>query len=241
MVAIGTKLYYCGGDSSSTRHANMYEWTQPTDTWTEKTPMPAALQGHLAKVIGTKLYVAGGSDLAGSTQKTLYEWDQGTDVWTSKALMPTARRGAAGAVVGTKLYVMHGYGPKDTDVWDQAANEWTTIAGPNFYIDSRAEAVGGTINGDLFLIGGFAASVAMSTASKLVVGDTWYEEDPLDKRIASGGGDAIGSAIYIVPGEFHTDLPDRAVREWTPRQVVPPPPPTEAEVAGWNIFVVARS
>lgn len=103
--------------------------------WENLPPLPAPRSSHDAAVIGNKLYVAGGWQLAGKAKKP---------VWPTKALVldlahpeggwkefsqPFQRRALALAVVGSRLYCLGGMDSDNkptlaVDVYDTTSGTW---------------------------------------------------------------------------------------------------------------------
>jgi len=76
--------------------ASVEAYDPATNTWREKAPLPAALEG-MGRGLNGILYVTGGSD-AYTVQSSLYAYDASSNSWTSKALClwdspPEVRRG----------------------------------------------------------------------------------------------------------------------------------------------------
>ena len=104
-------------------------WTVPTVSGTP----PAALVGHTSTLIGTELFVFGGSD-GKQDGNELHMFDTETLSWSLPSLEgqpPMARVGHSGSAVGaTKIYYFGGYGVRlgyvsDTYVLDTALLSWT--------------------------------------------------------------------------------------------------------------------
>lgn len=103
--------------------------------WEDITPLPAVRSSHDAVVIGDKLYVAGGWQLAGGTNKP---------AWPANALMldlakpgaswrefsqPFQRRALALAALGSRIYCIGGMDSDNqptlaVDIYDTTAGEW---------------------------------------------------------------------------------------------------------------------
>ena len=110
--AVNGKIYAIGGVLDfpfRTYTGSVEEYDPATDTWTTKTPMPAARGFHAASVVNGKIYVIGGS---GSSQNTfsctVEEYNPATDTWTTKFPMPVARNDLSACAVNGKIYVLGG-------------------------------------------------------------------------------------------------------------------------------------
>lgn len=104
--------------------------------WSDVTPLPKPRSSHDAVVVGDKLYVAGGWELAGGTSKA---------VWPANALVldlahpeagwkefpqPFQRRALALAKIGTRIYCMGGMDSDDkptlaVDIYDTVSGQWS--------------------------------------------------------------------------------------------------------------------
>jgi N-acetylneuraminic acid mutarotase len=132
-AVLGGRIYVVGGaPDSGSRTLEAYD--PGADRWTSLPPMPTA-RNHLAGgAIGGRLYVVGGRPPL--TLAVLEVFDPTTGAWTTRAPMPTGRSGHAAAVVRGCLYVFGGEGNPTTpsgvfpqsEVYDQGANTWTTLA-----------------------------------------------------------------------------------------------------------------
>ena len=107
-----------------------------TEKWEDMTPLPAIRSSHDAVVIGDKLYVAGGWQLAGGTNKA---------TWPANALVldlahpqsgwqefpqPFQRRALALAALGSRVICIGGMDSDNqptlaVDIYDPASDQWT--------------------------------------------------------------------------------------------------------------------
>ena len=104
-------------------------WTVPTVSGTP----PPALVGHSSTLIGSELFVFGGSD-GKHDGNELHVFDCETHMWSMPSLegrAPLARVGHSGTAVGsTKIYYFGGYGIRigyvnETHVLDTALLSWS--------------------------------------------------------------------------------------------------------------------
>lgn len=141
---VGDKIYLLGGKASST-DSPYYTQTNDnqiydikTNTWSTKTPMPIALQGYASVVIGTKIYVLGGSrqSLSGIDTSTsnLQIYDTETDKWSNgQPLIFPSSYGAAvvttGVMAPAKIYYVGGFSVETftdkTQIYDVANDFWS--------------------------------------------------------------------------------------------------------------------
>ena len=145
LVTHGGNIYRIGGmaarnaagekqDLFSTTHFQRFDPKRAQ--WENLTPLPAPRSSHDAAVFGDKLYVAGGWQLAGGTNKA---------VWPANALVldlknpragwrefpqPFQRRAIALAAVGTRLYAIGGMDSDNAatlavEIYDTATGLWS--------------------------------------------------------------------------------------------------------------------
>jgi uncharacterized protein (TIGR03437 family) len=128
------------------------------NTWTTGTPMPTARQGAFTGVIGTRIYVIGGSNSSAALNVNEV-YDTATDSWTTGAPMPTARSLGASAVVGNILYAIGGANNNSAvnavEAFDPSSNIWTTKAPMPIANDSMYAAVANNL---IYVVGGCCSS-----------------------------------------------------------------------------------
>ncbi len=148
-------LYVLGGfQSSSFSPSNrVFALDLGSNSWDEKTPMPAARGAGAAVVLDGKIYVIGGNPRL--TDNIAY--DPASDSWEVLSPMPTRREHLAAAVIDSKIYVVGGrvlslqsntnvleaYSPA-TDKWEQLAPMPT----------ARGGLAAAASNGKLYAFGG---------------------------------------------------------------------------------------
>ena len=150
LVAHGGKIYRVGGldarnattDDKEDLHstAEFAEFDPATGKWTALAPLPAPRSSHNAAVIGDKLYVVGGWELAGKSPGTwqpatlAYDFAQPQNGWQEVKELPYKRRALAAGEWNGKLVALGGMDEKGkismrVDLFDPATGEWTQ--GPN--------------------------------------------------------------------------------------------------------------
>jgi N-acetylneuraminic acid mutarotase len=168
---IDGKIYLIGGKtySSVSPYFSQTDINQvydiQTNTWTTNSSMPAALHGYASTVIGTKIYLIGGSkqSISGidSSVNTLQIYDTQNDTWTTgKSLIYTSSYGAAvvtsGIVAPAKIYYIGGYSSgtfsDKTQIYDIENDSWSE--GPKMST-SRAYLGLTVLNDVIYAIGGF--------------------------------------------------------------------------------------
>jgi Uncharacterized protein conserved in bacteria len=165
------------------------------DTWSTKAALPAVRNGATAAVVGTKIYVMGGSGNNG-TENICY--DTVTNTWSTKAALPAARLWHAAAAVGSKIYVIGGDGAASTNYcYDTVTNTWSTKATAPLGRTYSAATVVGT---KIYVIGGRTSNSQANQANLCydTITDTWST-----KTVAPAGSmynysiAAIGDNIYL--------------------------------------------
>lgn len=96
-----------GGDNSAEDRITAYDIED--DEWiVGLKPMPKALTGCRAVLIGAKIYVVGGEESNGVESDAVYEYDPTQDEWRTLRRLPSARHGAAVSSISSRLYVIGG-------------------------------------------------------------------------------------------------------------------------------------
>jgi N-acetylneuraminic acid mutarotase len=141
---VDDKIYLIGGKiySNTSPYYSQTSVTQvydiKTNTWSTSNSMPTALQGYASTVIGTKIYIIGGSrqSLSGidTSTSTLQIYDTKTNSWTTgQPLNYPSSYGAAVATTGviapTKIYYVGGFSVEafsdKTQIYDVENDFWS--------------------------------------------------------------------------------------------------------------------
>ena len=175
-------VYVVGGFSGEGRRvlSTVEAYNPVTNTWTTKRAMPTPRAGVAAGATDAMLYILGGE---GENKVTFYQtleaYDPIRDTWTTEAPMPTDRSSPVVGVIDGRLYVAGG----DRDIklaavgqtrydsnnppwlatleaYDPATNSWTTKTAMR---TGRTWAVGGVVNGILYVAGGHGYQLWMTT------------------------------------------------------------------------------
>ncbi len=123
-----TKRGTAPGELETWGHVPTVEVYDPgTDTWAQAPDMPRSMVGHSASVVGGRMYIIGGLDVA--VIKLFMEgkidedkvlelssivdvYDPETDTWTTTASCPFVTTGHAAGIVDEKIYIIGGeWGP----------------------------------------------------------------------------------------------------------------------------------
>jgi N-acetylneuraminic acid mutarotase len=155
MVAYGGKIYRIGGWEA--KNANGEKWNlhssrdfarfdSKSGQWQDLAPLPRGRSSHDAAMLGSKLFVIGGWELAGEGDgdwhTTAYVADLAAETpeWKEIAPPPFSRRALAVAGYGDKVYAIGGMDDSnDTTtavaIYDPQSNQWSkgpALPGENF-------------------------------------------------------------------------------------------------------------
>jgi hypothetical protein len=149
LVAHGGFLYRVGGMTADnhvnepaalTSKSTFARFDPVARRWDHLEPLPAGRSSHDAAVIGSKLYVVGGWQLAGDdegqwhSEMLVFDLAEPDAGWRS-ILQPFQRRALAASHHQGKLYVIGGMNgleevDRSVDIFDPATSQWST--GPAF-------------------------------------------------------------------------------------------------------------
>src|SRR5215470_17697610 len=232
-ASAGGKMYvFCGLAPGWVPKGLVYEYDPASDKWTKKKPMELPSHHVAFAELKGKIYVFGGFVLPPKGQPAAWvpidnawEYDPAADSWKALAPMPTKRGSPVAVTVGDKILVIGGATtpPNQPDVtavhparphvvlgtveeYDPATNTWrarTSMPTP------RNHAVGASVNGKVYVIGGRVGAAFIGVAANV---DTVEEYEPAaDKwsairarmptpRSALAGG-VLNGRIYVTGGE----------------------------------------
>ena len=174
-VSLPEGVMIIGGSNAEGALSDCYllAWDGATVSCRALAPLPAALTGHAAVLMGGKVYVQGGSYAVGEqdAQSLLWVYDPATDAWQSGAELPGRGRFLHQmAVIADTLYVLGGIGLKPgddgrqvrdmlTEAWsyDEAAG-WKRLADLPRYC-AAAPTPAPVWGGMIYLLGGDDATV----------------------------------------------------------------------------------
>jgi N-acetylneuraminic acid mutarotase len=261
-AAANGKMYvFCGLAPGWKPIGMVYEYDPATDKWTKKKPMALASHHVAFTEMNGKIYAFGGfvppesGPPAWVPINNAWEYDPAADTWKALAPMPTKRGSPVAVAVDGKIYVIGGATtpPNQPDVtavhparphvvlgtveeYDPATNTWrarTSMPTP------RNHAVGGAVNGKVYVIGGRVGGAFIGIAADI---DVVEEYDPAtDKWGATRARmptprSAMAAAvyngkIYVEGGEGQTpvymmtfrslEAYDPAANRWTVLQQMP--------------------
>ena len=180
---VGDKIYLIGGRiySSVSPYYNQTDITQvydvKTNTWSTNTSMPTALQGYASTVVGTKIYIIGGSrqSISGVDTSTsaLQIYDTQTGRWTTgQPLNYPSSYGASivttGVMAPTKIYYVGGFSVETfsnkTQIYDIENDFWSD--GPNMSTP-RAYLGLAVVNDMIYAVGGLDGEKSLNITEEL--------------------------------------------------------------------------
>lgn len=184
--------------------ARMERYDAASNTWTELSPPPAALESPTAVCEAGRIHLLGGS---GTDDHFVY--DIGTASWSRAAPVPRDVRGAAGAAWDGRIYLVGGDDnavPGGTsgavDVYDVATDTWS--AGPAMPVPTVASGAA-QASRYLYVVGGWdddspAENVATTQRLDLVTG-SWSVGPTFTPATADFALAATNKAIYAMGGD----------------------------------------
>jgi N-acetylneuraminic acid mutarotase len=221
LVASGGYVYRIGGMAAQNRKGekqNLLSKSLVTrfdpqhGRWEELTPLPAARSSHDAAIVGNKLYVGGGWQLNGGTNKST--WHESLLVldltnagaqWQSVP-QPFKRRALAVAALGDHIYFLGGMDSSNktsqaVDIFDTKSGAWSKgpelPSGPMKGFGSSAIAQAGRLywsgmKGDLYQLS--ASGATWELVGKLSHARFFHRLVPAGSAqlIAAGGEDSEG-------------------------------------------------
>ena len=122
-------LYVFGGALSNEVATDRVRCYNPkTNEWLTRAPMPHALSGIAARVMGDKIYIVG------CLSQIVHRYDPLSDAWGQVASMRRTRALCSAAVFDDKLYVAGGEDQPNSltdsmECFDSVYNKWTPCYG----------------------------------------------------------------------------------------------------------------
>jgi N-acetylneuraminic acid mutarotase len=186
-----------------------------TDMWTTKAPMPSGTERGASAigVIGSSIYVAGGSSADAVDTVSVYDTTTGT--WTPLAPMPQPRYHAVGAVVNGLFYAMGGLTAgipagtatpvTDLYVYDPTKDMWSQL--PSMTA-ARGGCASGIVAGLIICAGGEGSiyadvPVPADTEAFDPIAGTWSELQPMRTPRAGTSGAVVDDVLYVPGGAKH--------------------------------------
>ena len=170
--------------------------------WQIRPSLPQPLQGMAAAVYDQAIYIIGGENSTGMTDKVEC-YSVSKNVWESRAAKPTPVADIQAVLMGEKIYVPGGRlasGKPTTvlEVYDPRHDQWETKAPLPVAISGYALA---SLEGRLYLFGGWDGSSYLNTVYAYdPVQDAWTPRTPMPVGRAFAGAVAADEKIFIIGG-----------------------------------------
>jgi N-acetylneuraminic acid mutarotase len=211
-----TVLYVFGGrrersdGSLGVQLRTVQAYNAATNSWSDKNPSPLPLElTHGARVIGGKIYIAGGKEGFSASSSLLWQYSPATDAWTRKQNLPVEGSAGVSGVIGGRLYVLTrcedcdnpDYQPPNDPrffgAYDPATDQWTPLALPPGGRDHQHGAAG-VIGGKLYVAGG-------RTTNALDIYDPatnhWSTGASMGSIRGYTASAAVAGKLYVIAGD----------------------------------------
>ena len=133
-----TQLFVFGGSDGVSSNAAAHRYNYSTDSWSNISSLPRALEGPAAASFGSYIYVMGGHEFDvwndSGVVNNNYRYDPVANSYTSRAGLPTAVADAGIAVANNRIYLFGGIvnssGTPTSSVqeYDPSSNTWRSRA-----------------------------------------------------------------------------------------------------------------
>jgi serine/threonine-protein kinase PknK len=155
-------LYLVGGDSNGHPSGGLWRYSPDEGHWETLPSMATPRAGHVAGVIGDRLYVVGGTtdsafvDLEHAPLASLEIYDFRTGEWSRGPHIPTGRHHFDAAVLDGRLYAVGGRAPGDFSLdaverFDPQRGEWERLAPLPLGVSGQSVE---TVAGRVVVVGG---------------------------------------------------------------------------------------
>ena len=215
-------------------------WGAIGDVWLPRPAMPTARYGMSAGVVGSTLYVAGGTTGSGFLG-TLEAFDVVTQTWTARAPLPTARLARGVGVVTGIHYAVGGSSAtcsfcNTVEAYDPTTNTWTPKA--PMPTGRHSLAVAG-LSGTLYAAGGQTQAANVPTLEAYdPTTNTWTTKAPMPTNQIGFGLVVIDGLLYAV-GPRLVAVYDPVANSWTTKASMPTPRSDLAVgAAGGAVFAI---
>ncbi|MFH0893486.1 MAG: T9SS type A sorting domain-containing protein [Bacteroidota bacterium] len=207
--SIGTKGYFSCGLTSSGWDNDLWEYSQTTNTWSQKADVPGITgrYGPAGFAIGNKGYIGLGCNSSNTPQTDLYEYNPVANSWTSKAGFPgSARYNVATFVIDSSAYLCCGTigtSPYLSSVWayNKVTNAWSQKS--DVPGDARLGGIAFAINGTGYFGTGYssASNLLQDFYAYNPLTDTWTSRQDFPIPTQASCAFSIGSWGYVGTGQ----------------------------------------
>ena len=204
--------------------------------WVKGSPMPTQRSELASALLDGKIYVAGGTHVAGLTYARMEVYNPLTNSWSTAAPLPMGRHHFGMAALDGKIYVAGGLPDwfRFTDtcfVYNPQTDSWTPIASLPYRLATHSMAA---LNGKLYVVGGSDTPVGGGSMPMFVYDpefDSWSQSDAL---LPTGREHlavvAAEGKLFVIGGRYDQDhnLPtleiyDPQTDSWTRGPDMPTP------------------
>ena len=179
--------------------------------WVKGSPMPTQRSELASALLDGKIYVAGGTHVAGLTYARMEVYNPLTNSWSTAAPLPMGRHHFGMAALDGKIYVAGGlpdwFRLTDTCfVYDPQTDSWTQIASLPYRLATHSMAA---LNGNLYVVGGNDTPVGGGAMPMFVYAsesDSWSQSDAL---LPTGREHlavvAAEGKLFVIGGRYNQD------------------------------------
>ena len=210
--AVGDKILFNGGilvDCEGSHKVEIYDFA--TNTWSvSERPWASGILGSAdynmaVAVAGSKVFFAGGDNLAGCTDwygRILLSYDAATNKWDSLDNSPVIGLAIAGASVGNKILfaggsVINTKRNTEVNIYNLSTNSWSSAS------LSEGRSVGHaaiTVNNKVYIIGGEGSNGFSSTMDIYNNVTNAWSTGTMQKARAYFGAIAVNDKLYLAGG-----------------------------------------
>ena len=159
-------IYAIGGSSQASlvSSAHVYAYSESSNSWAMKAPLPRGRSGLGAATLGGVVYAVGGCGPRGP-QSTVYLYHEGTNSWTIGTPLPARRCQVGVATSGGRLYVIGGWSSspgtpsRSVYAFNPSKHTWSTKAQLPTTRDGFAVATDSS--GRIYVIGGYCCGATL--------------------------------------------------------------------------------
>ena len=199
----------CGSAAQAIRAVEAYY--PASNTWSNKTLLPAGSWGAGVATANGKIYVIGGFT------NLVYCYDPAGNSWSVKTPLPAPYTFNFGAtVVANGIIYVIGGSPHLSSVYayNPVTDSWTVKASMPTGRDSCA---GAAVNGIIYVAGGFNGTSNLATVEAYTPAtDSWSAVTPLPYRVATASAAAVNDTLYVMGGFNDSNATVGSVAAFTP-------------------------
>jgi N-acetylneuraminic acid mutarotase len=166
--------------------------------------LPIPLSREVVLAVNTNLGIFGGST-TGTSSRIIYQIDPATGIANQVGTMASAVHDSAGAVIGSNYYVFGGGGATETAAVQQFAFSNATHLSSSLVGNlpaKRADVTSVTVNGQVFLVGGFDGKAWLPSVLATTDGTTFASVAQLNPAVRYPAAAALNGKLYVIGGEL---------------------------------------